>query len=93
MASTKAEQEIRRELSEEREKLASAVDSLRTELGEATNVGGKLKSKLPIAAAGAFGLGFLKAGGVGATMRLVFRRQREGDEKAAVGRFRLIDRG
>jgi predicted nucleic acid-binding Zn-ribbon protein len=91
MAST--EQELRREISEERERLAEAVDELREELGEATDVGAKLRSKLPAVAVGAFGLGFLKAGGVGATARLLFRRGREGDEKAAVGRFRLIDRG
>jgi hypothetical protein len=88
-----AEQELRRELGEEREHLAAAVETLRGELGEAADVGSKLRAHLPLVAAGAFGLGFLKAGGVGATMRLVFRRGREGDEKAAVGRFRLIDRG
>ena len=92
MAST--EQELRREIEQERERLAEAVDELREEVGEATNVGAKLRSKLPLfAAAGAFGLGFLKAGGVRGTMRLLFRRQREGGKKAAVGRFRLIDRG
>jgi hypothetical protein len=90
MAST--EQELRREIDQERERLAEAVGELREELGEATNVGAKLRSKLPFVAAGAFGLGFLKAGGVGATARLLFRRGREGDEKAAVGRFRVIDR-
>jgi hypothetical protein len=88
-----AEQELRRELGEEREHLAAAVETLRGELGEATDVGSKLRANLPLVAVGAFGLGFLKAGGVGATMRLIFRRGREGDEKAAVGRFRLIDRG
>jgi hypothetical protein len=90
MAAT--EKDIRRELREERERLAEAVDVLRDELGAATNVSSKLKSKLPLAAGGAFALGFLKAGGVGATMRLLARRGREGDEKAAVGRFRLIHR-
>jgi hypothetical protein len=88
MAST--EKELLREITEERERLADAVEELREELGEATKVGAKLRSKLPVVAAGAFGLGFLKAGGVGATARLLFRRGREGDEKAAVGRF---DRG
>jgi hypothetical protein len=90
MAAT--EKDIRRELREERERLAEAVDVLRDELGAATDVSSKLKSKLPLAAGGAFALGFLKAGGVGATMRLLARRGREGDEKAAVGRFRLIRR-
>jgi hypothetical protein len=74
MAST--EQELRRELGEERERLAAAVDTLRDELGEATNVRAKLRSKLPVAAAGALGLGFVASGGIGATARLLFRRGR-----------------
>jgi hypothetical protein len=89
---TSSEQDLRRELRDERAGLADAVDQLRTELGRAANVSGRLRSKLPLAAGGAFALGFLKAGGVGATMRLVLRRGREGNEKAALGRFRLIDR-
>jgi len=83
---------IREELRAERAGLADAVDTLRGKIGAATDVSGKLKSKLPVVAAGAFGLGFLKAGGVGATMRLVMRRGREGDVKAKAGRFSLIDR-
>jgi hypothetical protein len=94
MAATEpSEQELRAELRNERERLAEAVDSLRDELGEATNVSGMLRAKLPLVAGGAFALAFLKSGGVGATARLLMRRGREGDEKAAVGRFRLIDRG
>ena len=90
MAAT--EQEIRDELREERERLAEAVDELRDEIGAATDISSKLRAKLPIVAGGAFAVGFLKAGGVGATMRYLARRGREGDEKAALGRFRLIDR-
>jgi hypothetical protein len=89
---TTDDQQIRRELSAERERLAAAVDELRDEIGEATNVRAKLQSKLPLAAGAAFALGFLKGGGIGATGRLVARRSREGDEKAAVGRFRLVRR-
>lgn len=89
---TADEQAIRSELREERERLAEAVDELRAGIGAAANVGDKLRAKLPLAAAAAFGLGFVKAGGLGATVRLVLRRGREGDEKAAVGRFRLIRR-
>jgi hypothetical protein len=93
MATTEpSEQEIRRELREERERLAEAVDELRDEIGAATDISSKLRAKLPIVAGGAFAVGFLKAGGVGATMRYLARRGREGDEKAALGRFRLIDR-
>jgi hypothetical protein len=91
MAST--DQDIRRELGEEREKLVEAVETLRTSLGEATDVGGRLRANLPVAAAGALGLGFLASGGVGATARLLMRRGREGEPKAKVGRFRVIDGG
>jgi hypothetical protein len=86
------DRQLRRELSAEREQLADAVDELRAELGDATNIGAKLRSNLPVAAAGALGLGFLAAGGIGATMRLIMRRGREGREKAKVGRFSLTTR-
>ena len=86
------ERQLRRELSAEREQLADAVHELRAELGEATNIGGKLRSNLPVAAAGAVGIGFVAAGGIGATMRLIMRRGREGREKAKVGRFSLTAR-
>ena len=76
----------------EREELATAVDTLRAEIGEATNVGAKLKSKLPAVAAGAVGAGFIIGGGIGATARLLARKSREGTEKARFGRFRLVDR-
>lgn len=91
MATTE-EERLRKQLSAEREQLADAVETLRSELGEATDIAGKLKSKLPVAAAGALGLGFVVAGGIGATARLVFRRGREGDQKAKAGRFSLIRR-
>jgi hypothetical protein len=91
MAST--EQNLRRELHDEREQLADAVDILRVELGEATNLSGKLRSQLPLVTAGALGLGFVAAGGIGATVRLLMRRGREGDEKAKAGRFSLVDKG
>jgi predicted nucleic acid-binding Zn-ribbon protein len=89
---TADQQEIRRELSAERDRLAAAVDELRDEIGEATRVREKLQSKLPLAAGAAFALGFVKAGGIGATARLVARRSREADEKVEVGRFRLVRR-
>jgi len=65
--------QIQRELAAEREGLSAAVDNLREE----ANVGRKLKAKLPVAAAGALGAGFFLAGGIGATVRLLFRRGRE----------------
>ena len=85
-------EEIRRELESEREELAQAVDTLRGQVNEMTDVSSKLQKNLPAFAAGALGVGFVLAGGIGATMRLVVRRGREGDEKARLGRFSLIDR-
>ncbi len=91
-SSNRTTEEVRRELESERERLAQAVDSLRAEVKDATNVGAKIRSHLPIVAGGALGAGFFLAGGVGATMRLLFRRGREGKEKARLGRFSFVDR-
>lgn len=85
--------EVKRDIEFEREELARAVDRLRAGIGEATDVAGKLRAKLPVVAAGALGVGFFVAGGIGATMRLLARRSREGDPTARVGRFTLVDRG
>jgi hypothetical protein len=71
-------EEVRREIESERDQLAEAADTLREEIGEATNIGAKLRANLPAVAVGALGVGFLLAGGVGATARLIFRRGREG---------------
>jgi hypothetical protein len=89
---TRSTEELRRAIETERDGLATAVDTLRAEIGEATNVSAKLKAKLPAVAAGALGAGFVLAGGIGATMRLFARKSREGTEKARFGRFRLVDR-
>ena len=61
-------EQVRREIGLEREQLASAVGSLRGELSVA---------RLPLASATALGIGFVLAGGIGATARLLFRRARE----------------
>jgi hypothetical protein len=92
MPPTRTPEQIRSELGAEREQLAGAVEQLRGELGEAANISGKLKSKLPLVAAGAASLGFVLAGGVGATFRYLARRGREGDEKLRVGRWSIFDR-
>jgi hypothetical protein len=68
---------IRREIERERLGLATAVEHLREGLGEATDVAGKLRARLPVAASAAFAGGFFLAGGIGATMRLLARRSRE----------------
>jgi hypothetical protein len=60
---------VRREIEVERERLADAVDSLRDSA--------KISINVPAVAAAAFGAGFFLAGGIGATVRLIFRRGRE----------------
>jgi hypothetical protein len=85
-------EQVRLEIEAERDQLADAVDHLRSEIGEATDIRAKLRSKLPVVAAGALGAGFLIAGGIGATMRLLARRGREGTTKARFGRFSFVDR-
>jgi uncharacterized protein DUF3618 len=82
-------EDVRREIEAERQKLAEAVDGLR----EAADVTAMVRAKLPVLAAGAAGAGFFFAGGIGATMRLLARRGREGKTKAKAGRFSLVDRG
>ena len=81
-------EQVRLEIEAERERLAGAVDDLRAGM----DVNAKLKDKLPIAAVAALGVGFIVSGGIGATMRLLMRRSREGREKARFGTFSLIDR-
>jgi hypothetical protein len=85
-------EQVRSDIESEREQLAGAAEQLRESIGEATDISGKLRSNLPAVAAGALGLGFVLAGGVGATARLIFRRGREGETKAKLGRFRIVDR-
>jgi hypothetical protein len=84
--------QVRRDIENEREQLADAVEDLRGGLAEVTDIKGKLRSNLPLVAAGALGAGFFVAGGIGATMRLLARRGREGTTKAKVGPFSLVDR-
>jgi hypothetical protein len=89
----RSEEQVRRDIEDERTGLARSVETLREELGEATNIAGKLSANLPAVAAGAAGAGFVLAGGIGATMRLLARRSREGDEQVKAGRFSLVKRG
>ena len=84
-------EDVRRDLEQERDQLADAADSLRESIDDATDITGKLRSKLPAVAAGALFAGFVLAGGVGATARLVFRRGREGTTKVRLGRVRIVD--
>jgi len=87
-SNSRSVEDIRHDLEQEREQLATAAESLR----ESMNVTAAVRSKLPVLAVGALGAGFFLAGGIGATARLLMRRGREGETKARVGRFRLVDR-
>ena len=87
-ANGRTPEQVRRDIEAERERLADAVDDLRGEM----DVNAKLRPKLPLAAAAALGAGFVVSGGIGATMRLLMRRSREGRTKARFGPFSLVDR-
>ncbi len=78
--STRTTAEVRRDLEAEREHLAAAADALREGIAEATDITGKMRAKLPVVAAGALGAGFVVAGGIGATVRLIFGSGGEGEE-------------
>ena len=67
----------RQELEAERRELEASVEQLKRGVGDATDVAGKLRGKLPVVAAGALGAGFFAAGGIGATMRFLARKGRD----------------
>ncbi len=81
-------EDLRRRLHEEREQLAEAVESLR----EAADVRVKLRARLPLVAASGFVAAFVMSGGIGATMRFLARRGREGKATARLGHWALVDR-
>jgi hypothetical protein len=91
-ATVRTQEQVRKDLEAEREQLAGAVEHLRGELGQAANLTGKLKARLPLVAGGAASAGFVLAGGIGATMRYFARRGRDGHETARVGRWSLRNR-
>jgi len=88
----RADEQLRKDIDAERERLASAVDELRGSIAGAADIGGKLKSKLPLAVGAAASAGFVVAGGVGATARYFARRGREGRERARLGKLSLFKR-
>lgn len=90
-SSSKSQEQMVSEIKAERERLAAAVEALRDELHEATDVARKLPAT-PVLAAGALGAGFVLSGGLGATVRLLFRRGREGRTRAELGRYRVVER-
>ncbi len=67
-------EDVRRELEDERNQLAGAVEELRREVHEATDVKKRIRKNVPLATAIALGAGFLLAGGVGATFRRISGR-------------------
>ena len=87
-SNSRTAEQVRRDIEAERERLAVAVGDLRAGM----DVNAQLKGKVPAAAAAALGIGFVVAGGIGATMRLLARRGREGRTKARFGPFSLVDR-
>lgn len=87
-------EDIRGEIERERTELAQSVEQLRASFKQATDVKAKLRENLPVAAGVALAAGFVLSGGIGATVRLLFRRGREGStkEKARFGPFVVVDR-
>ena len=51
--------QVRHEIQSERDQLAGAVDHLRDEIREATDIGAKVRGKLPVITAGALTAGFV----------------------------------
>jgi hypothetical protein len=84
-------EDVRRDLEQERDQLASAADSLRENIEEATDIAGKMRAQLPLVGGGALVAGFVLAGGIGATARLIFRRGREGKTIARIGPIRFVE--
>lgn len=81
-------EQVKADIEAERDRLAASVDELRSEM----DVNAKLRPKLPLAAAAALGAGFVISGGIGATMRLLMRKSREGSTKVRIGPLTLVDR-
>ena len=82
----RAEEQLRKDIDAEREQLATALDELRGSIGDAADIGGKLNSKLPLVAGTAASMGFVLAGGVGATARYFARRGRENHSRLSLFR-------
>jgi hypothetical protein len=77
VAEPRSPEAVRREIQSEREQLAAAVAELRDRVGETTDVNARLRGRAAVLAPAAFAAGFVVAGGVGASMRLLARRSRE----------------
>ena len=64
---------LQEQIEKERHELAASVEALRASASPAA----VLRERLPLVLAAAFVAGFVLAGGIGATMRLLARRSRE----------------
>jgi hypothetical protein len=80
--------QVRHDIETERDELARALDSLRNGIGDATDVAARVRANLPLVAAAAAGAGFVLAGGLGATIRLLTRRSRR---RVSLGRYTLVE--
>ena len=69
------EKTIRSEIRTDRAELAQAVGELRGGVDKAKRIAAKLRSKQALGAGAAVALGFVKAGGLGATARVIRRRK------------------
>jgi hypothetical protein len=88
MAATETSKDaLQQQLERERQELAQSLQALRS-----IDPAAMLRDRLPLLLAGAFAVAFLLGGGIGATMRLLARRSREGTSQARLGRFALINR-
>ncbi len=87
-AADRSETEVRREIELERAELARTIERLKDQGGPTA----QLRERLPVVLGGALAAGFVLGGGIGATMRLLMRRGREGREQARIGRFSVADR-
>ena len=81
-------EQVRRDIETERDRLARAADDLRAEM----NVNRQLKGKVLPAAVAALGIGFVVAGGIGATVRLLMQRRQEDETKSRFALFSFVDR-
>jgi hypothetical protein len=83
--------QLRHEIESERGELAKAVENLRGEVSNATDLTSKLRANLPAITVGAFAVGFFLAGGISSTARFFARKSREGHERLRVGQFSIVD--
>ena len=84
--------DIKREIEQERNELARSVESLRSEIEEATDIRAQLGRHLPIAAGVALGRASCSRAASARRCGCIFRRGREGSTKARFGPFVVVDR-